>query len=245
MPYDKKCYERTKERWAARSKAWKLNNVDRVNENRRRLYAETHGGVVGLFRTGRVRYRYLPWFKAVVIERYQQGFNTRMVGNEFGISSGTVLGFLKAANIPIRPRRLGWERLHPKTFSIWTSVIKRTTRPSTHNWASYGGRGIKVCERWRLFENFLADMGECPKGLSIHRVDNDGHYEPRNCIWATPKIQANTKRSCVVLSFHGKQMNITQWAEHLGIDRVLIYNRLKQGWSAEKALTVPIKEVVA
>jgi hypothetical protein len=76
---------------------------------------------------------------------------------------------------------------------IWQGIIKRCTNPNNHKWHRYGGRGIIVCNRWKIFENFLADMGERPKGLSIDRINNDGNYEPGNCRWATAKIQANNQ----------------------------------------------------
>lgn len=70
----------------------------------------------------------------------------------------------------------------------------RCFNPRHSDYKYYGGRGIKVCERWASFVNFLADMGEVPTGLSIHRIDNDGNYEPTNCKWATAKEQASNKR---------------------------------------------------
>jgi len=82
-----------------------------------------------------------------------------------------------------------------RTYRIWTGMKQRCSNQKTNSYADYGGRGIKVCDRWlHSFENFLADMGECPPGLEIDRADNDGNYEPGNCQWATEKTQANNRR---------------------------------------------------
>ena len=81
------------------------------------------------------------------------------------------------------------------TYHAWKGMLQRCSIPFHADWPRYGGRGICVCDRWHSFENFLADMGDCPEGLTLQRIDNDGNYEPGNCRWTTWEAQYRNRRS--------------------------------------------------
>jgi len=80
-------------------------------------------------------------------------------------------------------------------YTSWYAMKRRCLGKKIKQFKDYGGRGIKVCKRWMKFENFYKDMGDRPKGKSLDRINVDGNYELKNCRWATPKEQANNKRS--------------------------------------------------
>lgn len=80
-----------------------------------------------------------------------------------------------------------------RVWRIWRAMIGRCSHPATNGYERYGGRGISVCDRWNVFENFLADMGQPPDGFSIDRINNDGNYEPQNCRWASARQQRRNR----------------------------------------------------
>lgn len=130
------------------------------------------------------------------------------------------------------------QKYHP-LYQMWLAMIDRCTRRKNKMWKHYGGRGIKVCRRWMDFRNFVADMGPRPESMTIHRVNNDRGYEPKNCIWATRKTQMQHTRANHLLTYDGETHPLSVWAEMRGLDYSVLHDRIKRGWSVEDALILP------
>jgi hypothetical protein len=129
-------------------------------------------------------------------------------------------------------------RTGTRTYRTWINMRHRCYDKKDIGFPNYGGRGIRVCQRWRhSFENFLADMGECPPGNSLDRIDNDDDYSPSNCRWATPREQANHRRDNVIITFQGRTLTASEWASELGIFVGTIYKRIRAGWPPHEVLS--------
>lgn len=125
-------------------------------------------------------------------------------------------------------------------YGVWTGMRRRCTKPTDPAFPGYGGRGIAVCARWDDFATFLADVGPRPSPLhTIERKNNDGCYEPGNCVWATKKAQARNRRSSRRLTLNDETKTVAEWGETTGLGAHVIQQRLEHGWSIERALTVP------
>jgi hypothetical protein len=135
------------------------------------------------------------------------------------------------------PRRHGLT--YTGAWRSWVTIFARCESPSDSNYPLYGARGISVCERWRVFENFLADMGERPDGMSLDRINSDGNYEPGNCRWATIKQQNRNRRNNVLLTFDGHTRCLAEWAELMKIRHDTLRSRLEAGWSVADAINTP------
>lgn len=133
-------------------------------------------------------------------------------------------------------------RTHGQTgtplYLRWRSMLDRIDNKNGSNFHNYGGRGIRICDRWRSFEAFSADVGSTfERSLELDRIDVNGHYEPGNCRWATEQVQQRNKRTNHNLTFAGRTQTVQDWAEERGVKANTIITRLRRGWSASRALS--------
>lgn len=130
------------------------------------------------------------------------------------------------------------ENKHP-LYATWNCMRQRCTNPNYTDYHNYGGRGIKVCERWDDFLNFQEDMGVRPKGYTLDRKNNNKDYCPENCIWSDKKSQNRNKRTNHFLELNGEKKTMVEWSEILNLPFYVLAGRSKRGWSDEKTLTHP------
>lgn len=127
--------------------------------------------------------------------------------------------------------------------NAWRNTIAKCYNRNHHDFGYYGARGITVCDRWRQsFENFFEDMGLRPEDLTIERVDNDGNYEPGNCIWATRQDQSWNRRVMALVTWEGRTMSVAAWEREFGWRAGTLKARLNRlGYSLQDAFTKPVK----
>lgn len=125
---------------------------------------------------------------------------------------------------------------------VWSGMKRRCLNKNSTAWERYGGRGIKICERWiNSLENFAKDMGPRPPGTSLDRINNDGDYCKENCRWATFLQQNNNRQSSRFINFLGKTKTISEWERETGVRAQRITKRLALGWDESRAISQPAR----
>lgn len=121
-----------------------------------------------------------------------------------------------------------------KEYKVWSSMKQRCINPNNEYYKDYGDRGIGVCDRWdNSYGNFIDDIGKCPRGKSLDRIDNNKGYNPDNCRWASLKQQNFNKRNTIVL----KGKTLDEWSKITGIKRGTLDTRYRKGWSFEDIIS--------
>lgn len=148
-------------------------------------------------------------------------------------------GCLKIESIRNRSLKHGHSinRKESRTLKSYNHAKSRCLNPNDPKFRIYGGRGIKMCSDWlNGFENFLRDMGECPPSMTLDRVDPHGHYEPRNCRWASVRQQARTRTDNVLVEYEGQTMILKDFANLMGVNYKALHARVKyKGQNAVEA----------
>jgi len=142
-------------------------------------------------------------------------------------------GFAKREDGSVRPE-----------YYIWASMVQRCSNPKAKQYEDYGGRGIKVCKRWLVFDNFIADMGPRPEGkhpsgramYTIERKNGNGGYSPDNCVWATYKDQSTNRRGGRIVTYLGETLPLAVFVDRAGLDYKIVHQRIARGWSIDRAL---------
>lgn len=123
-------------------------------------------------------------------------------------------------------RRVAHGMSYKKTYRAWIGMRARCSNERDTGWPLYGGRGIRVCDRWlKSFQNFLADMGEAPAGRTLDRVNPNGNYEQSNCRWSTPTEQNRNRRVTLRVDYLGESLTLAEWAERLSLKNGTLHSR--------------------
>jgi len=132
-----------------------------------------------------------------------------------------------------------------REYVSWVGMKNRCFNPKDPSWRQYGARGVSVLPEWvKSFASFrdyiVKELGRCPAGMTLDRIDTNGNYEPGNVRWATAKIQARNRRNTRFVTAQGKTQLCSEWDDELGFKRGVVYQRVRRGWSDEDAVTAPL-----
>ena len=140
---------------------------------------------------------------------------------------------------------MGDKMINKSKGTAWQSWRSMHNRCRNKADANYGGRGIRVCDRWsgpQGYANFVMDMGPRPDGMTLDRIDVDGDYTPANCRWASPSEQSRNTRRNIMLTYQGRTQCLYDWSTEKGLLWTTLYERIHTaGWTVEQALTTPKK----
>ena len=128
---------------------------------------------------------------------------------------------------------------HTRLYNIWSSMKSRCMNENDLAYDNYGGRGIRVCDRWTDFSLFREDMGDRPRGMSLDRIDNEQGYSPENCRWASRSTQNRNRRDRRMVTHIGRSMLISDWAKETGLNVSTIWARINKGWDEALAVSTP------
>jgi hypothetical protein len=163
------------------------------------------------------------------------GTTTKVIGSNLRRGNTMSCGCLGRENVTRSNTTHGHSRNYDKsrTYIVWSGMHRRVGKPGPY-------QSISVCDRWGVFEAFLADMGEVPEGRSIDRINTLGNYEPGNCRWATQREQQNNRTNNKLIEYSGECMTLAQWVAKLKLDYAPVHARLRLGWSPQEAFTIPV-----
>lgn len=176
------------------------------------------------------------------------GSNSIVCGNQLRQGITRSCGCLRIDVLIKNVRKHG--KTETNTYRSWCSAKRRTTNKNNSDWKYYGGRGISMCKRWReSFQVFFEDMGECPSGMTLERIDNNGHYEPENCRWATRKEQANNARNNIIIKYKNRKFTMAQYCRLFDLNYTFFrkryrYRNLSVAMATAEAISYKIQQAM-
>jgi len=126
---------------------------------------------------------------------------------------------------------------HQPTYKSWQAMKSRCKCKTSGNYGRYGAQGITYDPSWEQFDNFIEDMGERPIGKTLDRIDGGKGYDKNNCRWSTPSEQQSNRKNCMHITYNGVTKTSAEWSKSLGLAKGAVWNRIKSGWTVEKAVT--------